>query len=78
MEIIKKEYILCPCCMEEHEVLTIARKEKLTYKGILVEHDVIYNYCCNDHTEYETEEQMVLNNKNLGKAYREQISTRRQ
>lgn len=44
-KIIKREHVLCECCMEEHEVLTVETLENNIFMGVEVEYTAIYKYC---------------------------------
>jgi putative zinc finger/helix-turn-helix YgiT family protein len=61
METLKKEYKLCMCCMEEHDVSTVKISEHNTFKGQNVAYDAIYEYC-NVADEFTATEEMVKNN----------------
>ena len=73
MEVLKTENKLCLCCMEEHEVQTIKIHEKVTFKGIPVEFDAIYEYCDKCESTLETEEMITANHNALLSAYQEAV-----
>lgn len=71
MDIIRKEYRLCPCCMQEHDVMIVRDVAKNIYKEQLVEYDAIYEYC-EIADEYLVPEEMITTNDIAMKnAYRE-------
>lgn len=51
-KVIKREYTLCPCCMEEHDVLTVEVDECDHYKGIDINYKATYYYCDKDDVYY--------------------------
>ncbi len=71
MKILHKEYRLCTCCMEEHEVKMVSMQEHLTFKGIVVEYIAKYTYCDIAEELYANEEQMQENDIVMKDAYRE-------
>ena len=70
MKTIKTEKCLCVCCMEEHNVKTVAVRERLSFKGITVSYDAQYMYCDNADELYANEKQMQENDISLKNAYR--------
>lgn len=73
MEVLKKEKKQCLCCMEEHEVQTIKIHEKVTFKGIPVEYDAIYEYCDKCESTLESEEMITENHNALLSAYQDAV-----
>lgn len=73
VEIIKKERILCICCMEEHEVTTVRIREKTKFKEAPIEYDAIYEYCKNADEFWATEEEIYKNYIAMKNAYREAV-----
>ena len=45
MKILMTKRMLCPCCMEEHDVQRIATVESNVFKGIPIEYNAEYYYC---------------------------------
>lgn len=74
MKILKKEYKLCVCCMEEHDVLTVEVKENLPFKELPVDYNAIYEYCEPADTFMETEWMITQNDLTLKNAYREKMN----
>ena len=70
MTILKSEKMICPCCMEEHEVKTIQVKEQATFKNRQVSYDALYMYCDAAEELYMNEQQMQENDIRLKDAYR--------
>lgn len=70
MKVLEKNYRLCPCCMEEHEVETVTVKEQATFKDTAVEYDACYQYCDTADELFMDEEQMRVNDTRLKDAYR--------
>ena len=73
MNILKKEHKLCVCCMEEHDVLTVKETQEVTYKGVKVQYEGVYEYCENTETFFANEEQMTTNYNALVNAYEQTI-----
>ena len=73
MVIKKVERRLCPCCMEVHDVRTIAGRETSVYKGIPVEYDVEYYYCDQADETYADEQQLSVNYAAMKNAYQEKM-----
>lgn len=73
MQILHREYRLCECCMEEHEVKTVRVKENMTFKDEYVEYIADYFYC--DYAdEYYMDEDMITNNDiRMKDAYRKKM-----
>lgn len=59
--IIKREHVLCECCMEEHEVLTVETLEKNIFKGVEVEYTAIYKYCDKADEYFESDDMITIN-----------------
>lgn len=70
LKVIKSEKRLCPCCMEEHEVKTVAAKETVTFKNVKVCYDGEYMYCDLAEELYADEQQMSQNDINMKDSYR--------
>lgn len=73
MEIIRKEYKLCLCCMEEHEVSYIRVKERNVFKGQEIEYEAIYEYCDLADEVISSEEMATINDFSLKNAYRKKV-----
>lgn len=70
MKVIKAEYRLCTCCMEEHEVKTVLINEKAAYKGKNINYDATYYYCDLAEELYADEELIQSNDILLKDVYR--------
>jgi len=70
MNIIKKEKMICPCCMEEHEVWTVSLEESNIFKGKKINYPAVFAYCENAEEYYSTEEMMDANDIAMKDAYR--------
>ena len=70
MRIIHTQRKLCTCCMEEHEVKTIAIREKNVFKGAPVEYDAMYFFCSRANETYADEQQIAQNDIAMKNAYR--------
>lgn len=68
--IIKREHMLCICCMEEHDVLTVETIDKNIFKGVEVNYKATYNYCDKADEYFETEEQLTANDIAMKNEYR--------
>ena len=53
--------MICPCCMEKHEVRIIHRKEKTLFKELPVEYDAQLSYCELTDETFEDEVQLSSN-----------------
>lgn len=73
MKIIKKEVMLCTCCMEKHEVATVSIKTKTLYKEKEIEYDAICYYCANADEYYEDEDMISKNDIAMKNAYRKAV-----
>ena len=73
MTIKKVERRLCPCCMEVHDVRTIAGREASVYKEIPVEFDVEYYNCDLADETYAYEQQLSANYASMKNAYQEKM-----
>ena len=73
MEILNKSKKMCPCCMEEHEVLVVLVQEKTVFKGVEVTYNATYEYCerCDEYNA--TEEMITANDIAIKNAYRNKI-----
>ena len=72
MEIIKKEYRLCPCCMEQHEVQTVKFKDHTIFKGVDVSFENISLYCSLADECFEEDKMISDNDVAVKDAYRKQ------
>lgn len=70
MNILRSERMLCPCCMEEHDVKTVLIRDQLTFKNRKVTCDAIYQYCDRADELYMNEQQMRENDIRMKDAYR--------
>ncbi|MBO4749019.1 MAG: DUF4065 domain-containing protein [Lachnospiraceae bacterium] len=70
MKTLKSEKMLCPCCMEAHEVKTVRVKENATFKGQKLSYEAVYQYCDKADELYANEAQMAENDISLKDAYR--------
>lgn len=73
MNILKTEHKQCLCCMEEHDVHTIKIHEKVTFKGLPVEFDAVYEYCEKCESTLESEERITENYNALLAAYQDAV-----
>ena len=73
MEIIKKEYRLCPCCMEEHEVETVRVLETNIFKNQKIQYEATYDYCRQADELYAVEGMISTNDNVMKDAYRKQV-----
>jgi len=72
MRTIRTEKKLCPCCMAEHDVQTIAVTESNVFKGKPIEYTAEYFYCDQADETYADEQQISLNDIAMKNAYREE------
>lgn len=72
--IIKSEHILCTCCMEEHNVLTVEVLEKNIFKGEEVVYKAIYNYCENTEEYFESGDMIGINDIAMKNEYRRKFN----
>lgn len=70
MQIIKKEYKLCLCCMREHEVSTVKVPETNIFKGQQIEYTAVYEYCDAADELLAADEMITLNDIAMKDAYR--------
>lgn len=70
MKVISSEICLCTCCMEEHDVKKVQRKEHTIFKDTPVDYDAIYFYCVRAEEMYMDEEMMSKNDIAMKDAYR--------
>lgn len=69
-KILTRTNMLCPCCMEEHEVQTVEVMEQNFFKEVHVEYPARYFYC-GQTDEYYTDEIMLRKNDiSMKNAYR--------
>ena len=64
---------ICPCCMEEHEMLTITVMENNVFKNVPVEYNAEYFYCSRADETYADEQQISSNDIAMKNAYREKM-----
>lgn len=70
MEIIKKEKMLCSCCMEEHEVEYVRFNSQEIFKGKEVDFVTEACRCEAADSLFETEEQINANDRRMKEAYK--------
>ena len=70
MRTLHSEKCICACCMEEHEVRTVAVKERSIFKHAEIGYEAIYYYCDKADELYMDEKQIGKNDLNLKDAYR--------
>ena len=63
--------MVCPCCMEEHDVKMITIREENVFKGVPIEYDARYVYCPHADETYADEELLSANDIEMKNAYRE-------
>ena len=68
-KIIKTEVMLCPCCMETHEVQTVEYMDKTVYNGVELGTDTISCYCSLADTYFEVDEIISRNYRVLVETY---------
>ena len=73
MKILMTKRMLCPCCMEEHDVQRIATVESNVFKGIPIEYNAEYYYCDQADEAYADEQQISINDIAMKNAYREKM-----
>ena len=73
MKILMSERILCPCCMEKHDVKRITTEESNIFKGVPVKYEAEYFYCDRADETYADERQVSSNDIALKNAYREKM-----
>ena len=73
MKILMSERILCPCCMEKHDVKRITTEESNIFKGVPVKYEAEYLYCDRADETYADERQVSSNDIALKNAYREKM-----
>lgn len=73
MKILMSERILCPCCMEKHDVKRITTEESNIFKGVPVKYEAEYFYCDRVDETYADERQVSSNDIALKNAYREKM-----
>lgn len=67
--VIKREYRFCPCCMEDHDVLTVEDDEATIYKDVEVTFRATYEYCSNTDEYWESGKMMNENWYAMREAY---------
>lgn len=65
--------MICPCCMEKHEIKIIQRIESNIFKNTLVEYDAQYSYCEQTEETFADEDQLSANDIAMKNAYREKM-----
>ena len=73
MLIKRKEYKLCMCCMEAHEVCIVQSKEKMTFNHVEVVYPATYEYCDRTEEYIATEEMIRANDIAMKDAYRKAV-----
>ena len=73
MKNLKKDDMLCPCCMEEHTVQVIRVTEHNVFKNVPVDYSAEYFYCDRANETYEDEQQISSNDISMKNAYREKM-----
>ena len=71
MKILMTNRMLCPCCMEEHDVQRVTTVESNVFKGMPIEYNAEYYYCDQADEAYADERQISLNDIAMKNAYRE-------
>ena len=71
MIILKTEKMLCPCCMEEHDVHWVRKQETNIFKGMPVGYSAEYCYCDRAEELFADENQISSNDIALKNAFRE-------
>ena len=71
MKILMTKRMLCPCCMEEHDVQRITTKESNVFKGVPIVYNAEYYYCDRADEAYADEEQISSNDIAMKNSYRE-------
>ena len=65
--------MLCPCCMEEHDVQRITTEESNVFKGVPIVYNAEYYYCDRADEAYADEEQISSNDIAMKNSYREKV-----
>jgi len=73
MKILNSEHRLCISCMKEHRIDIIETEEQITFKGIKVKFNAIYEYCANTDEYLETEDMIRSNSLAVKDAYRVEV-----
>lgn len=69
-QVLRKEKVLCPCCMERHEVFTIVSTERNLIKEGWVNYTAVHYYCDNACELYDDEDMMSFNHASMELARR--------
>ena len=69
-KILKKSRMLCPCCMEEHEVLSVEVMDENIFKEVYVEYPAEHFYCDRADEYYTSEKMLQTNDISMKNAYR--------
>lgn len=73
MDVVKRSHQLCPCCMEEHDVMTVKILETNIFKGQEIQYEAIYDYCEQADEFYEVDEMISYNDTSMKDAYRKKM-----
>ena len=73
MKILMTKRMLCPCCMEEHDVQRITTVESNVFKGVPIVYNAEYYYCDRADEAYADEEQISSNDIAMKNSYREKV-----
>ena len=73
MKIIHSQKMLCPCCMEDHDVQIVRVNEVNVFKSINVSYDAEYYYCDKSGETYADEKQFAQNDIAMKNAYRSAV-----
>lgn len=68
--VLNRKKMICPSCMEEHDVKVICRRERNVFKGEPVEYPAKYHYCDRTDEFYADEMQIGDNDISMKNAYR--------
>ncbi len=72
MKTLRKEQMLCPSCLEEHQVQIVETDERETFKDTEVRFKAVYQYCENTDEFLENEDMIRANSLAIKDAYRNQ------
>lgn len=70
LKVFKTMNMLCPCCMQEHDVHSVSVLEQNTFKNVPIEYTAEYFYCDQTDEVYADELQMSSNDIAMKNAYR--------
>lgn len=71
--LLNRKKMICLCCMEEHDVEIICRRERNVFKGESVEYPAKYYYCDRTDEFYADEMQISDNDIAMKNAYRSKM-----